>query len=398
MEGSSKSLEVMPKPKVLIPYQHALDVADHIPEWDQLSQVVEFVKYKITDVDEFKRYLAESSIQGFWITDELFSAVGSPSELWDYYPDTLKVMVIPWVGHDFIDGRRLRDEKGVVLCNIGPNAGSSVADLAVHLTLSCFRLTSFWEHCLKFAVNGRVLESRKYLGSDSTELWQSEQGPTNDGGTRDVTEFQYPKVADISDDKNLSRQFTVGNKIVDTPSGKTALILGFGNIGQSIGKRLVCGFDMKVKYTKRSGPLPRELLGYDAEFCSDLKDAKVWSDVDLIVLSLPGNPHTDNLINSEVLEKCKDGIRIVNVGRGSCIDEDALVEALNSGKVNSCGLDVFKDEMTQVRPDLLMRFDVTALPHIGSTVETLMIRQTAVTLQNVESVLVKGEGGIFPVN
>ncbi|GAV55136.1 hypothetical protein ZYGR_0AS04600 [Zygosaccharomyces rouxii] len=388
----------MPKPKVLIPYQHKPDVADHTPEWDQLSQKVEFIKYKITDVEEFKRYLAESSIQGFWITDELFAAVGGPSELWDYYPDTLKVMLIPWVGYDFIDGRRLRDEKGVVLCNIGPNARSSVADLAVYLTLSCFRMTSFWEHCLKHAVNGRVLESRKYLSGGSTELWQSYQGPVNDPSTRTAVKFQYPAVADANNDENLSRHFTIGNKVVDTPSGKTALILGFGNIGQSIGKRLACGFDMRVKYVKRSGPLPRELLGYDAEYCPNLEDTEVWNDVDVIILSLPGNAQTDNMINSEVLKKCKDGVRIVNVGRGSCIDEDALLEALDSGKVNSCGLDVFKDEMTQVRPDLLMRFDVTALPHIGSAVESLVIRQTVVTLQNVESVLVKGEGGVFPVN
>lgn len=388
----------MPKPRVLIPYQHKLDVADHIPEWDQLSQEIEFIKYKITDVDEFKRYLAESSIQGFWITDELFSAVGSPSELWDYYPDTLKVMLIPWVGHDFIDGRRLREEKGVILCNIGPNAATSVADLAVYLTLSCFRMTSFWEHCLKYAVNGKVLETRKYLSSNSTELWESEQSAVNDSNDHEIVKFQYPTKSDVNDGKNLSRHFTVGNKVIDTPSGKTALILGFGNIGQSIGKRLACGFDVKVKYTKRSGPLPKEFLGYDAEFYPDLQDEKVWNDVDVIILSLPGGDRTDNLINSEVLGKCKDGVRIVNVGRGSCIDEDALVEALNSGKVNSCGLDVFKDEMTQIRSDLLMRFDVTALPHIGSAVESLAITQTAVTLQNAESVLVKGEGGIFTVN
>ncbi|GCE98915.1 hypothetical protein ZYGM_002657 [Zygosaccharomyces mellis] len=388
----------MTKPKVLIPYQHILDIADHIPEWRQLSKEVEFIKYKITDVGEFKEYLAGSCIQGFWITDELFSAVGSPSELWDYYPDTLKVILIPWVGHDFIDGRRLRDEKGVILCNIGPNAGSSVADLAVHLTLSCFRMTSFWEHCLKYVVNGRVLESRKYLSGDSTELWQSIQCPLNDPSTPDAVKFEYPAVAGINDNKNLSRHFTVGNKIIDTPSGKTALILGFGNIGQSIGKRLACGFDMRVKYTKRSGPLPKDFLGYDAEYCPDLEDAKVWNDADVIILSLPGNAHTHNLINSKVLQKCKDGVRIVNVGRGSCIDEDALVEALNSGKVNSCGLDVFKDEMTQVRSDLLMRFDVTALPHIGSAVESLAVKQTAVTLQNAESILVKHEGGVFPVN
>lgn len=388
----------MPKPQVLIPYQQTLNVADHTLEWEKLSQHVEFVNYKIQNVDEFKKYLSESSIQGFWITDELFTTVGSPSVLWDYFPDTLKVVLIPWVGHDFIDGRRLRDEKGVILCNIGPNAGSSVADLAVHLTLSCFRLTSFWEHCLKFGVYGKALQTRQYLGSESTEMWQSEQNPVGNRSDRPTTKFQYPTVAKMDDTKNLSRNFTVGGKVVDTPSGKTALILGFGNIGQSIGKRLASGFGMRVKYFKRSGPLPRELLGYDAEYCPDSKDPKMWEDADIIILSLPGGTYTDNLINSGVLAKCKDGVRIVNVGRGSCIDEDALLEGLNSGKVNSCGLDVFKDEMTQVRPDLVMRFDVTALPHIGSTVASLMIRQTTVTLENVESVLVKGEGGVFPVN
>ncbi|SJM88310.1 related to Putative 2-hydroxyacid dehydrogenase YPL113C [Zygosaccharomyces bailii] len=386
------------KPKVLIPYKLQWDVSDHIPEWEQLSQHVDFVRYRMTDAEAFEQFLPTSGIEGLWVTDELFSCLGGPTKFWDYYPSTLKVMVVPWVGCDFIDGRRLREEKGVILCNIGPNAGSSVADLAVHLVLSCFRMTTFWEHCFRFVASGNVNDTRKYLGSKESEWWDSQEAPCNRNAAVSRACFQFPAMADIANGVNLSQNFKVGGKLVDTPSGKTSLILGFGSIGQSIGKRLSLGFDMRVKYSKRSGPVSEKLLGYSAEFCPDLASPKTWHDVDVVVLSLPGSPHTDNLINEQVLDMCKDGVRIVNVGRGSCVDEDALLKALESGKVNSCGLDVFKNETTQVRQDLLMRFDVTALPHIGSTVASLMERQTVITLQNIESVLVNGGTGVFPVN
>lgn len=116
------------------------------------------------------------------------------------------------------------------------------------------------------------------------------------------------------------------------------------------------------------------------------------------MLALPGDRLTGDMINDHTLSMCKDGVRIVNVGRGNAIDEVALLKALDSGKVASCGLDVFKDESTgNIRKELLQRWDVTALPHMGSAVTDMMSLQTLVTLQNIENIFIKNGKGIYPV-
>lgn len=94
---------------------------------------------------------------------------------------------------------------------------------------------------------------------------------------------------------------------------------------------------------------------------------------------------------------CKQGVRVVNVGRGSVIQEEDLLEALESGKVASAGLDVFKNEEEMVNPKLIQRWDVTAYPHIGSTVADMIAKQTDITLANIEDIFVFSGNGKFPV-
>lgn len=64
----------------------------------------------------------------------------------------------------------------------------------------------------------------------------------------------------------------------------------------------------------------------------------------------------------------------------------------------SCGLDVFKNEETRVKQELLRRWDVTALPHIGSTVADMVIKQTLITLENVQDIFVEGGDGKYVLN
>ena len=139
-------------------------------------------------------------------------------------------------------------------------------------------------------------------------------------------------------------------------------------------------------------------MGFEAKFHERLDSSTTWASADVIILALPGHESTNNIINGKTLFKCKDGVRIVNVGRGSCVDENALLDALDSGKVAGAGLDVFKNEETRVDDRFFDRWDVTLLPHIGSCVADMVARQTLVTLQNIEDVLLKKGPGLYPVN
>ena len=121
-------------------------------------------------------------------------------------------------------------------------------------------------------------------------------------------------------------------------SGKKVALVGFGDIGQSTAKRLLAS-DMKV-------------IAYDpfANFNPDLPEVRIeiWpnriEEADFIVVTCALTQSSYHMVNADVFEKVKNGVRIVNVGRGPIIDEESLEEALKSGKVYSAALDVFEEE------------------------------------------------------
>ncbi|CCH61459.1 hypothetical protein TBLA_0E04040 [Henningerozyma blattae CBS 6284] len=390
------------KPEVLILYQNEWDIADNTPEWEKASKKVNFIHYRITTVQDLQEYLQECGANVLWVTDEFVSKFGGPMEFYEYLPYTLKLIVVPWVGCEFLNIPKLK-EKHIRVCNIGPTAADDVADVALYLAISTARLTSFWEMNLRFIEKGNIPECKKYVGSSKVKK------PITNPLECDQNQIEknrfylenLPKKTDEapSEDElpiNIAQNYSIGNKKMISLRNKTALIIGFGSIGKLIAERLYRLYHMKIKYYKRKFPT-NFLFDYRPQFCSSLDDNRTWSDVDLIVLALPNNPSTTNIINEKRLNLCKDGVRIVNVGRGECIDEDALIDALDEGKVGSCGLDVFKNESEQINPKLLNRWDVTILPHVGSTVEDLIYRQTKITLKNIEDVLQRGGKGLYPV-
>ncbi|MFW5907625.1 MAG: 2-hydroxyacid dehydrogenase [Candidatus Natronoplasma sp.] len=117
---------------------------------------------------------------------------------------------------------------------------------------------------------------------------------------------------------------------------KTLLILGFGHIGKEIA-RIASSFNMEIKAVKRT-PEESELadeIGTRKDLPGSLKEA------DFIVSTLPETDETRGYLSKEEFEQMKEGVHIVNVGRGPVIDEEALYEALRSGKVEGAGLDVW---------------------------------------------------------
>ncbi len=141
--------------------------------------------------------------------------------------------------------------------------------------------------------------------------------------------------------------------------GKTLGIIGFGRIGSGVGQ-LAAGFGMHIiGCTFFNFPETIRIMG--GELCA-LED--VLRESDFISIHSPLTPETRGLINAESIKKMKDGVRIICAARGGIIDEGALLDALNSGKVAGAALDVFATEPPG-KSELVCHPRVIATPHIG---------------------------------
>jgi lactate dehydrogenase-like 2-hydroxyacid dehydrogenase len=139
--------------------------------------------------------------------------------------------------------------------------------------------------------------------------------------------------------------------------GKTAGIIGLGRIGKAIARRLEA-FNVKVAYQGRKR---QEGVAYPY-FADPLSLAK---EVDILIVAAPGGPETRGLVSRAVMEALGPEGVVVNIARGSLIDEPAMIEALRSGKLGAAGLDVF-DKEPQVPAELLALDNVVVQPHVGS--------------------------------
>lgn len=147
-------------------------------------------------------------------------------------------------------------------------------------------------------------------------------------------------------------------------SGKRLGILGLGKIGKVIAKR-AAGFDIAIAYHGRT---QQPNVAY--RFYADL--VEMAANVDFLVVICPGGPATRNLVNDKVIRALGPNGILINVSRGSVVDEPALVRALKDGALGGAGLDVFAAE-PQVPTELLTMDNVVLAPHVGSaTTETRM--------------------------
>jgi hydroxypyruvate reductase len=147
-----------------------------------------------------------------------------------------------------------------------------------------------------------------------------------------------------------------------TVSGKRLGILGLGRIGKAIARRAEA-MDMTIGYHTR-----RPVEGVPYRHYAALEELAKNSD--FLVVIIPATAETKAIVSAKVLAALGPSGILVNVARGAVVDEDALVEALKTGKLGGAGLDVFAQE-PKVPEALLTMDNVTLLPHIGSgTVET----------------------------
>jgi lactate dehydrogenase-like 2-hydroxyacid dehydrogenase len=226
-----------------------------------------------------------------------------PGELMARFP-SLEIVASFGVGYDHMDVKWAAAH-GVVLTNTPDVLTEEVADTALGLLLCTVR---------EFPQAERFLRAGKWL----------ERG--------------YPLT------KATLRNRTVG-------------MIGMGAIGQAIARRLEA-FGVPVVYHTRR---PRREVNY--LHCPSL--IEMARAVDILMVIVPGGPGTQNMINAEVLDALgPDGI-LINMARGSVVDEPALIKALQEKRIMAAGLDVFAEE-PKVPPELIAMDNMVLFPHLGS--------------------------------
>lgn len=253
---------------------------------------------------------------------------GCSAEMIEAMPN-LKAIISQGVGYDSIaiDAARAR---GIRVSNTPDVLNDCVADLAMTLILTSAR---------------QVVTADRYLREGS---WA--------GGKA------YPLASKVS--------------------GKRLGILGLGRIGQAVAKR-AGGFDMEIRYHNR-----RELADSAYGYEQSLKDLASWAD--FLLVTCVGGPSTKGIVNAEVMEALGPGGTLVNVSRGSVVDEPAMVELLKAGKLGNVALDVYAEE-PQVPAALIDIPRAVLLPHVGSgTVETRRAMQELV-FENLARFVEDGE-------
>jgi lactate dehydrogenase-like 2-hydroxyacid dehydrogenase len=222
------------------------------------------------------------------------------------------------VGYDNVDVK-YAVEHGIVVCNTPDVLTEEVADTALGLLLCTVR---------EFPQAERFLRAGKWKDA------------------------QYPLT------KATLRNRTVG-------------MVGLGRIGKAIARRLD-GFQVPVVYHSRR-PQP------DVPYRHYPKLIDMARDVDTLILITPGGAETRHMVNAEVLDALgPDGI-VINMARGTVVDDAALIKALKERRIHSAGLDVFVNE-PEVPKEYLEMDDIVLFPHLGSA--------TAYTRQKMEQLVV----------
>jgi len=142
-------------------------------------------------------------------------------------------------------------------------------------------------------------------------------------------------------------------------SGKTLGLIGFGRIGRELAKKAKA-LEMKVIYNDILGPAK------DCPEYSFVSLDELLADSDFVSLHVPGNKDKSPVISKTEFTKMKDGAFLINCARGSVVDEAALLEALNFGKIAGAGIDVFPEEPPQ-NLELIRHEKISVTPHIGAS-------------------------------
>jgi len=156
--------------------------------------------------------------------------------------------------------------------------------------------------------------------------------------------------------------------------GKTLGVLGLGRIGEAIAKRAEA-FGMKLRYHNRSRK--NVAWTYEPDVVSLAKNS------DVLLVAAPGGPQTQRIVNAAVLDALGPQGFVVNIARGSLIDEPALLRYLREGRIAGAGLDVFDNE-PKIDPAWFSLDNAVLLPHVGSATEETRTAMGALQVENLQ--------------
>jgi lactate dehydrogenase-like 2-hydroxyacid dehydrogenase len=226
------------------------------------------------------------------------------------------------------------------------------------------------------------------VGVDSVDLGAAKQRGLIVTNTPDVLN---ECVADLALGLTLAtlRRISLGDRFVRAGSwlkgalplaqkvgGKTMGILGYGRIGKAIAKRAEA-FGMHIVYHGRK-PQPGVAHKYYASLTEMARDC------DVLMVICPGGAATQHMVNAEVLKALGPKGTLINVARGSVVDEPALIKALADGSLGAAGLDVFEDEPRV--PEALYAMDQVVLqPHVGSATHETRKAMGDLTVDNLRA-------------
>ncbi len=157
--------------------------------------------------------------------------------------------------------------------------------------------------------------------------------------------------------------------------GKTAGILGLGRIGKAIAHRLLA-HGMKIAYHGRQ---PQSV---EYRYCSTLAELAEASD--FFIIACPGGSGTKHLINADVLRALGSDGTLINIARGSVVDEAALIHALQAGVIRAAGLDVFENE-PHIPAELSACENAVLLPHVGSATHETRRGMAQLVVENISA-------------
>ena len=206
-------------------------------------------------------------------------------------------------------------------------------------------------------------------------VWVGSAPTTKTGNGESVAELAVLLMLAASRRLNEELAFTHGSvqSQSDKPQfnralfGKTACIVGLGGIGDLLIDRLR-GFGMVLTgVDNHPEQAPAGVRGYGRD---ELQTAV--AEADYVILAIPGTKDNENMIDATVLAGMKENAVLVNVGRGTLVDEPALLAAVRSGQLFGAGLDVVKDEPVSKANPLLMEPNIFVTPHIAGSTDLML--------------------------
>jgi D-3-phosphoglycerate dehydrogenase len=221
----------------------------------------------------------------------------------------LKVVGVHGIGCDHVDLKAAK-ELGIMVCNTPDALTVTVAEMAMAMTLAMLR---------------NVVSADKAVRNDQ---WKR-------------------KYSDL-----------IGVELANKKVG----IVGMGRIGAATAKRMKA-FGAEIIYWSRTRkPILENEEGYQWMELEDL-----CKESDIISLHIPSSSETRKIISSELINTMKDGVFFVNTARGKVVDEEALINALKSGKIRAAALDVFENEPLKTESQFCHMDNVILTPHLGAS-------------------------------